>query len=178
MDGTHPEVMETKKTLKEVMSREIRILRELLGSMYEEQQSHLTNNIEVLKTLLKDRERLLSAMAKEREDRLQLIAHLYKLLKGKELEKNDEHESLDILTEYASAESCEILMLRDQMLALLEQMTEQGNRNNYLLESKVSNTKELLRRVHPADPNPTYGRTGNVQKQKVKTKVTIINREV
>ncbi len=177
MDGTERRVKETKVALKEVMGREIDVLRELLGSMYEEQQAHLQNNPSTIKSLLVQREKMLQTMAREREERLILVAKLYELLTGEDLDEQDEHESLDILREYASSESCEILILRDQMLALIEQMTEQGTRNNYLIEGKIAHTRELLQRIHPSQPNPTYSKEG-IQRKGPKTKVSIINREV
>jgi flagellar biosynthesis/type III secretory pathway chaperone len=180
MEENNPEVGETEVALKDVMNREIRILRELLGSIYEEQQAHLTNNINGLKELQTQREQLLQKMANERETRLVLVSRLYELLTdgAQGSSSLDEHECLDILTEHASSESCEILMLRDQMIALIDQMTEQGNRNNYLLEGKISHTKELLQRIHPPNPNTTYGASGHMKKTKVKTKIRIINQEV
>lgn len=179
MDGTHPDVLATKASLKEVMESEVRILRELLGSMYEEQQAHLTNNAESLRTLLSARERLLVEMSELRDNRLSLVSQLHQQLRGDDATCNpDEPEALNLLTEFASTDACEILSLRDQMLALLDQMTEQGNRNNYLLEGKVAHTKELLQRIHPNEPHPTYSASGSVQKKAVKTKVSIINREV
>ena len=169
-----------KGELRELMDREISILRELLSSMREEQQILVENRAEQLKHHMEKREPILKAMAEHREKRLELIKELYISLghEIKEGEEIDDKESLSILTEYASAESCGILVLRDQMLALLDELTSQTNRNNFLIENKLSTTKEFLTQLHPSDPNMTYGDKGTLKKKGTKTKVRIINQEV
>jgi flagellar biosynthesis/type III secretory pathway chaperone len=178
MDGTSPQVMEAKYSLKEIMNREVRLLRELLASLYEEQQAHLSNSAEQIKQLLKTRENLTGQIANERENRLSTVKRLQDLLGISDPQNTeDEHDTLSILMDNASSISCEILSLRDEMLALIDQMTQQGNRNNYLIQGKISHTRELLQQIHPKDPNMTYGAGGSMQKKSVKTKISTINKE-
>ncbi len=167
-----------QKSLREVMSREIRVLRELLANMQSEQQCHLNNDPETLKQVLGQREPLVQHLAEDRDHRLKLISELATALK-KEIPEDQEIDtelSLELLKDYADEESCEVLLLRDQMLALLEQLRNTNGQNNYLIENKLSHTKELIQRLHPADPNTTYGAQG--KKQAKKTTVTVINQEV
>lgn len=167
-----------RKRLKEVMGREIHIMRELLSNLHMEQESHLSNNPERLRTVLRQRECITGALGDSREERIQLIYELAAIA-GKSVDEDgriDQAKSLAVVMEYAGDESCEIMLLRDQMLALLEQLNTLSARNNYLIQHKLDNTKNLLHALQPSDPNTIYGVSGS---KKVKTAVLpIVNQEV
>lgn len=167
-----------RKNLKEVMSREIQLMRELLSNLNHEQEAHLNNAPEMLRAVLREREPITETLAEARQTRIDLIYELADL-GSKDVEEDgeiNEEKSLAVVMEYAGEESCEILLLRDQMLALLEQLRTISARNNYLVQHRLDHTKNLLNSLQPANPNTLYGVSGA---KRVKTAtLPIVNQEV
>lgn len=168
-----------KESLQSIMSTEIDIMRDVLGNMLDEQEAILHNNTEALKLVLADREPRIFRMNEAREQRIEIVKELSKSLGGEV--SNDEQMGkqidLDVLLDQVDSDSIEILSLRDQILALLEQMNTQNARNSYLLENRVAFHQELMRRLQPEEKNPTYDVQGDYRKKQKTAAVTIINRE-
>lgn len=167
------------KELRPLMQREIALMRELLSSMEAEQQALLKGDAEQLKEVITAREPLIETMSEVRNQRIEALFSLaleHELTLDAQGQLTEEicHE---ILTLYANGECCEILGLRDQMLALIEAMKEQSSTNNYLLKSKIDTTRQLIQRLHPDDPNKTYNKTGSVQKKVATATVAVVNKE-
>jgi len=168
-----------KKQLKEVMSREITLMRELLSNMNEEQQAILKNDPEALKAIMKNREPMIDALfecKKHRDKEVKVLsdsAHIATSIDG-----DLPPDAIKTILQGNDVLSCEILTLRDQILALVEQMQKQNERNNYLLQNKVYLTKEMIRRLYPNDDNTTYSNDGTLEAKKKRNTVMVINREV
>lgn len=164
--------------LHATMSREVGVMRELLSSLVQEQTAILANNTEQLNTTLKAREPQMDALLdcrKRRCDLMRAVAHGEgpPPLIDEDLSEN----TLDILHTHDNPDCSGILMLRDQILELIEKLQEQTDRNSYLIRNKVAMTKEMIRRLYPGSDNNTYGKDGTVAGSKQCT-VAIINREV
>ena len=164
--------------LKESMTREISVMRELLHNLQQEQEAHLSNQIEQLRAVLRQRQEINGAFTECRQVRLDLMQAMADSAGRNVMVEGamDEEKSMALVMEFAGSESCEIMLLRDQMLALLDQLKSLTNRNNYLIEHKLHQTKDLLKRLQPSNPNTTYGSSGAVS---VKTAtLPILNQEV
>lgn len=147
------------ESLEKVMRREIAILRELLGSLRQEQDAVLHNAPASVKELQQQREEIIEAMATARGQRMDL-------LEGTSWEHGESwtHE--------------ELAVLRQQMVNLLDAVKRQTERNNHLLNGKVQLNKQMMQQLQPKDPNTTYGPQAK-KKPAVKTAtLTLINREV
>ena len=169
-----------KESLKSIMDAEIGIMREVLGSMLDEQEAILHNNTEALKKVLSERESCVFRMSEAREQRMEIVKELSKALGGEESRDGQMGKQVDLenLLNQADSDSLEILSLRDQILALIERMNTQNGRNSYLLENRVAFHKELMRRLQPEEKNPTYDVQGDYRKKQKMAAVAIINREV
>lgn len=164
-----------QEELESVMEREVRVLREMLSSIQLEQEALLENDADKVRTLNLEREAIAEELQMGRARRKDLLKNIGQTLG---LPEGDDRHILALLQEYMGAENCSLLSIRDQMLSLLEQIEKQHQRNNYFLEKKVQRTRRLMERLRPEDPNKTYGRGGHMVKTKVKTKTTLLNREV
>jgi len=167
--------IEEKGLLRDVLARETTILRELLGNMHEEQEAILRGDTEMLKAVMAGREPLMVTLFECRTKRLRAIQSLPF---ARALDGNLSEDVVDSLAEDGCPTSCEILSLRDQILAIIEKVKMQNERNRYLLQNKVYLTREMIRRIYPGEENATYSAKGTLGKTKVKTAVTVINREV
>jgi flagellar biosynthesis/type III secretory pathway chaperone len=164
--------------LRDEMQREIALMRELLGSLQQEQQALVTCDPIHLQAVMQGREALLEAMGQARNARLDTLIALAQE-QGRPIHTVDDldEESCHAILEQSADEECiEIITLRDQMLALLEAMNTHTQRNNNLLDAKIQTTRELIQHLHPDDPNRTYGRSGQEKKSQTTT-VAVINQE-
>jgi flagellar biosynthesis/type III secretory pathway chaperone len=168
-----------KKSLKSILSTEIEFMREVLGNMSEEQEAILNNNTENLKKVLSERETHMCRMNEARVQRIEIVKEFSFILHGVESWDGQMGTQMDLdkLLDKVDSDSCEILTLRDQILALLEKMNTQNGRNNYLLENKIKFNRELMSQLQPEEKNPTYDLQGDVKKKTKVATVTIINRE-
>ena len=160
-----------------LMQRETVVMREILSSMIEEHDALLINDTAKLKSIIHAREKLVSLAGQLRNSRITKVKELLQLL-GQEVPGNghlNDSVSLDILFNSKKFESCEILCLRDQILALAERMAVQNDRNNYLIKSKISYTKELIYHLSLKNQCPTYDPNGAVNASKNVKTMTIIN---
>ncbi|MCB1134631.1 MAG: flagellar export chaperone FlgN [Chlamydiia bacterium] len=146
---------ELQERLQKLMTREIGLMRELHSSMQQEQDSLLHSDTKRLQAVMQERETLVEVMLEVRNQRIDTLRALATSI-GEMDEKQTEltEEACHaVLERFASEQSCEVLILRDQMLSLLEAMTTQVNRNSYLLQAKVKSTRQLIHRLNPDDPN-------------------------
>lgn len=162
--------------LKELMEREIRVMRELLNNMQLEQEAHLNNATERLRSVLRQREPIVITLSEIRQERLDNLKQLTQL-SGKEWPSSKDKEVEFVKSiEYAGQDCCDVILLRDQMLALLSRLKNLTERNNYLIKHKVEHTKDMLHSLAPQQKGATYTPKGNVT---VKTAtLPVLNQEV
>lgn len=169
---------ELRTSLKDIMNREIATMREMLSSLQMEQEIHLRNATDKLRPLLNQRQDITSALSDLREKRLKVLGRLA-VSSGKQWSPEAslcEESCIAMVLEHAGPDSCEIVLLRDQMLALLDQLKSYTERNNYLMAHKIEQTKQLMHTLGPKPKNPTYGQSGTVT---VKTAtLPMLNQEV
>jgi flagellar biosynthesis/type III secretory pathway chaperone len=163
--------------LKEVMKREVSILREMLGTQSEEQQAILTNDTETLQRVMKGQEGVMAALLERRKHR---IALMHDIVEGHphynlERSKGNDEVAESLIYKHGS-DDCELLVLREQMLTLMEQIKVQTERNGYLTKNKVALTKEMIRRLYPNNKSATYGKDGTVSGKK-RCAFALINQE-
>ncbi len=136
--------------LKETMTLLVKILREILTNMEEEQHIMLMQDNLVGMRIINQRSVLMTAM------------HDCRNTLTKELEKlkvihDDEENELEILKNLAhmiGEDKIDLLILRDQILALTEKVEQQYGRNGYptgenIKETEARHYKSLKRRIYP-----------------------------
>lgn len=160
------------------LKREIKILRDLIEILQEENKNLIENRAELIKELTGEREEVLSALVEAKEERFNNIKELIKCLNLNDSEEITEENCLKALETYSENSCGTLKILRDQILDLIERAAVYTERNNYLLKNKANLTKELIEKLHPRDFNTTYGPQGKLggKAKKVST-VTIINQE-
>jgi len=130
MSKQNPSWIEAHEQLKISMQKEISIMREILANMHQEELSLLLNDRGSWTQVLQDRfpmiERL-SDLRKQRMDATQKIEAIAKL-------DSITTPTLEQILPTEDESSCEILSLRDQLMALVEKINFQNNRNTTLFQ--------------------------------------------
>lgn len=126
------EVKMIDEALKMAMSALVNVLRELLANMEEEQYAIMAQNAPAFQVIMNSREPLLNSMQAFRGAMVQEINKL-KDLHPEHADFESDQERLKNLARLAGADNIELLTLRDQILALSEQMEKQNTYNKLLL---------------------------------------------
>ena len=114
--------------LKEALQKEVNIMRELLANMHQEELSLLLNDQGSLHELLEQRCIIIERLSTLRTRRIEATEKIEKIV-SKEKPPTVEH-----ILPSDDETSTQILSLRDQLMALTEQMNRQQSQNQYLTE--------------------------------------------
>ena len=116
-------------TLKISMQNEIGIMREILANMHQEELSLQMYDKDSWTLVMKERSELIEQLGDLRSKRIQASKNLEDLAsngkKGREI-------ALEQMLPIEDENTCEILTLRDQIMALIERMNFQNSRNQIL----------------------------------------------
>ncbi len=124
----HPENWQTLHSdLRDVLQNEIRLTRELLSNMHQEEISLMLQDTGTMNQILQQRSEMLEGLSSLRLQRLQTTERIEKIVGHKDpsLEK--------ILPPYEEITS-EILSLSDQLMALTERINRQQTHNQHIAE--------------------------------------------
>jgi len=119
--------MDSVSAILEWLRKEIDMMREILGNMLQEEISLLQHDKEGWTKLMMHRAELYGKLCEARDKRLEATRQAFPQEKELPFEK---------LLAIGDANSCDILVLRDQMIALIEKLNTQSSRNELL--SKIS----------------------------------------
>jgi hypothetical protein len=114
--------------LREALQKEVHIMRELLANMHQEELSLLLNDQGSLHELLDQRSIIIERLSTFRSMRIETTEKIEKIL------SKDSLPTLENILPDAEETSTQILSLRDQLMALTEQMNRQQTQNQYLME--------------------------------------------
>ncbi|HSW86828.1 MAG TPA: hypothetical protein VLG49_04940 [Rhabdochlamydiaceae bacterium] len=120
---------EAHDQLKISMQKEIGIMREILGNMHQEELSLLLNDKGSWNHVMQERSQLIERLSYLRAERLEATKKIEDMVDIKDKTKEIPLESI-LPTQ--DENSCEILSLRDQLMALMERINFQGCRNEIL----------------------------------------------
>ncbi len=127
MDFLHQPTWQTiEEELKQSMSKEIDLMREILSNMVAEENALLTQNKSFWESLLERRFHLIEEVKRPRENRFFLAKQLASL--------SDEKNFENFLCTKVET-SCEIPFLLDQLIALFQKINTQQIRNQSLLDN-------------------------------------------
>lgn len=121
-----------KDSLKASMQKEISIMRDILGNMRREELSLEINDKGAWNYIVTERHELIQKLSVFRTARIEATKKLQSLVSA-DLNKPD--VSLEQILPSEEESSCEILFLRDQIMALLEKMNQQNTRNEQLFNT-------------------------------------------
>ena len=130
---------ETHTVLQQSMKKEIETMREILANMHQEEASLISRDKTAWAQVMDERSKLLARLGDLRDTRLQATQKLQTLACP---HGTSEEIPLENLLPMDDESSCETLFLRDQMMALLDRMNLQNNRNDLL--SRISERPESL----------------------------------
>lgn len=114
--------------LQNLMQKEIHAMRELLGNLQYEEMLILRKELSYMNQMMEDRGRLIQTLSDLRQERNATTAIL------ESLNHAASDAPLETLLPQDHENSWEVLMLRDQMFALLDRMNLQNTRNEMLTQ--------------------------------------------
>lgn len=120
-------LVETEERVISLMNREVMLSREILANMHGEERALLSEDDGALEVVLHERSAPLQELMEIREERLDAELALEQQW-GSDVDLKQ--TSLNI--NYQDIESFEVLILRDQLVALIEKMNMQQHSNYYL----------------------------------------------
>lgn len=140
--------IETHTQLQQSMKKEIEAMREILANMHQEELSLLLNDRKTWTQVMEQRAGLITLLSDLRDLRLRATEKLEELAfpQGKPQEV-----VLEQLLPPEDENSCETLFLRDQMMALIDRMNLQSNRNELLANLSESHQRQI-------QPKPKKGK--------------------
>lgn len=164
----------SETTLKIAMTSLVKVLRELLANMEEEQHAILSQEAAVFQQIMNTRNSLISLMHENQKVMTQEIESLKSLSQIECSEEENEKEDLINLALYSGEEDVEILTLRDQVLALMEKMEKQNMTNNLLLGNKANEGDSEKKYSHQYKPTKRRFPKKNPLQQKKQTVKTLV----
>jgi len=115
--------------LKFIMQKEIHIMREILANMHQEELCLLLNDKGSWNQVMQQRSVLIERLSTLRAERISTTEEIEHMASAKTKNKS---LSLEQILPTDDENTCEILSLRDQLMALIERMNTQNCRNEYL----------------------------------------------
>ena len=142
---------DTHNSLMLSMQKEVTLLRDLLTNLHQEELSLLMHDRPTWNRIIEERANIVKNLDPCRQARMEATKKLSEGMKPTET-------PLEELLPSQDENSCEVLLLRDQISALTERMNRQSNRNQILfaqVEKRFDLPPETLQ------PQPTYERKKN-----------------
>ncbi len=116
---------DTHNNLMLTMQKEVTLLRDLLTNLHQEEISLLMHDRATWNQLKEERANIVKHLEPCRQARAEATQKLSGDLKAAEI-------SMEEILPSQDENSCEVLLLRDQIVALTERMNRQSNRNQIL----------------------------------------------
>ncbi|MDR3624532.1 MAG: hypothetical protein P4L16_05280 [Chlamydiales bacterium] len=144
-----PVAREIQERVTDLLKREVILMREILANMLEEERAFIEKDPKALQNVMMRRDAPLQALMEVREERSEKLHELTSLLTPKESAKSA--MNLCSLMEAKGLESFEVVLLQDQIVALIEKMSIQHSSNEHLMEQTVPVWKEMMSGVLTPD---------------------------
>jgi hypothetical protein len=137
-DNVDDSLVQLQTRIAELMSREVALSREILATMYEEEGALLAHDDPALQQIMSKRDLPLQELMKIREERIDSVKQLSQTIIQKDggngqLVGASEELRASALIDAAGEQSCEVLVLCDQLIALIQKMNAQNTSNNQLI---------------------------------------------
>jgi hypothetical protein len=116
---------ELQQKLKNVMKQEIAMMREVLANMHQEELTLQLYDQRTWTQILQDRGAMIKRLGHLRQERIHATEELNAV------------SSLDHALAEGDDEACEILSMRDQLMALIERINAQQSKNQVLYERGI-----------------------------------------
>jgi hypothetical protein len=115
--------------LKIALQKEIALMRELLANLHQEELSMMLQDQGTHQQLILERSCMVEKLSLLRSTRHQATEKIFQFVGAKNTSSD-----FDQILPHTDETSCEILSLRDQLMALTEKMNRQQSRNHHLTE--------------------------------------------
>lgn len=148
--------------LKISMQKEIGIMREILANMHSEELSLMLNDRGSWNYVMQERAQLVERLSYFRVARLEATKKIRELVHGQD---PNSPATVDELLPAQEENSCEILSLRDQMMALMEKINFQNCRN----EALFYQVEHQLDLPHHPPLHPVHAQAKPVKKASIAT---------
>jgi flagellar biosynthesis/type III secretory pathway chaperone len=139
---------ETHGELKTSMQKEIDVMREILANMHQEEMSIVRHDKLAWDQIMRDRFLMIQRLSIFRTARMEATQKLETLAS---LDHQGKKVTIEQILPPSNEDSCEILLLLDQILALTVRMNRQNSRNETLFEQSQHSVENPLS-LHYADP--------------------------
>lgn len=137
-----PFVAEIQANVTDLLKREVVLMREILSNMLEEESAFIEKDPKALQDVMIKRDAPLQALMKVREERSEKIREFLHLLDPQE--KSVSTKNLISLMDAKGLESCEVSVLQDQLIALIEKMNIQHSSNDNLMMQTSLMWKDMM----------------------------------
>lgn len=129
-------ISELQEQVIKLMSREVALSREILANLYEEEAALILHNDQALQRILSLRDQPLQELMEIREERIDKVKEFASLIfkKNQAIDPEKKENSSQSLLETIDVEECEVLVLRDQLITLIEKMNLQNCSNLHIVE--------------------------------------------
>lgn len=134
------EIQEKKDELQLIMTHKIVILRDILSTLRQEQNALMSDDHPTLKAIIDDRFILISTFNEWNVRFIPVLKQLSVCLNLTFVEKTDEAflDHLKKLGEFLNEEDFELLLAREQLIEMVEEIQKQTSATLYYLENKNS----------------------------------------
>ncbi|MFI5333962.1 MAG: hypothetical protein ACHQT8_02200 [Chlamydiales bacterium] len=144
--------LEIHEELKRSMQKEITLMRDLLANMHQEELSLLMHDRTSWNKIMEERAKIVQNLGPWRSKRTEATD---KLIQHRDKEKKKTPQLEELLPPEQQS-SCEILSLRDQLMALTERMNSQNCRNETLYKQVENKLVDLpFPNYRERAPNPS-----------------------
>ena len=129
--STSDPIIDLQGLIARLMAREVILSREILANMRQEEDALLIHDENALRQIMSKRDAPLQELMTVREERIESVKQLAFMtyhLKGRQNIK-EEPLTVDNLLDGPGDDGCEVLILRDQLIALIEKMNLQNSSN-------------------------------------------------
>ena len=150
MISTNDSINGLQELIAKLMTREVILSREILANMRQEEDALLSHDDSALRQIMSKRDAPLQELMSVREDRIDSVKELVHMIHHLKVgQKNprqlikEKNEQIASLLDGPGDEGCEVLILRDQLIALIEKMNLQNSSNIQLSNHHHEHAKAI-----------------------------------
>lgn len=170
-------IAEAREEVINLLKREVVLMREILSSMYEEERALIEKNPKALQEVMLERDKPLQDLKETREDISYKMRNLIGSLKPKKSLKGP--SSLLNFLEDSGFETCEVMLLADQIIALIKKMNVQSVSIDHLMQEAHPFWKDLMQGALKVDiHHPTAFRATEEKKRGIMLTVEVPQEEL
>lgn len=150
--------MEEIQKLTKVLEEELVLHQQMLPLLQQERETVIHRKAKDLVDVLKEKEALVETIRKKEHERQALVIHLAHVL-------NIPHQKLTMTVLAARLKDKNLLKIKEQFTAVLDDVHDQQQKNNQLIQKGHDFIRECISQLHSSAQDPCYGPEGQYKTQ-------------